>query len=100
MPDLDPQGVPCTIYHRPNARRESVVCRHIYADDAAAIRAHGITLSMEDAGPLGTAVYFDTGHVTDDGEPDEHLITSEGRTCQDTIRAGLAELRKSGRIPD
>lgn len=53
---------------------------------------------MEAAGPLGVAIYFDTGHVTEDG-PDEHLITSEGRTCEDTIRAGLAELRAKGWIP-
>lgn len=79
-----------TIYTRPRGDKEVIVCRNIYDDDADFFRTRSINVSMEADGNSGYIVYADYGARTEDGEPNEMIVMSNGRSCEDT----LAELRQ------
>jgi hypothetical protein len=74
-----------TIYKRPDGRSEVIDCRNVYPDDAKWFEDNHVAISMEDIGG-GFAVYADTGKEVD-GEPDELIELSQGRTCEETLHA-------------
>lgn len=77
-----------TFYMPPNGHREVREFTNVRAEDAEFFEKHGIKISMEAQGS-NAIVYADTGKTTD-GEPDELIQISQGRSCEDT----LAALRK------
>lgn len=78
-----------TIFKSPRGQRAVIEVQHIYPDDEAWFKQHGVKVSMEEAG--GTfVIYGDIGRFEADGRtPSEVLVLSKGRNCEDT----LAELR-------
>lgn len=83
-------SIKATVFLRPNGRQEEIIVENINDDDAKFFNFHGIEISMEESPGLGQTVYADYGAVTEDGEPDEIIVFSRGRSCEDT----LAELRE------
>jgi len=77
--------VKATFYMPPNGRQEVREFTNVRAEDAEFFEKHGIKISMEPQGP-NAIVYADTGKVTD-GEPDELIEISGGRSCEDTLSA-------------
>lgn len=73
-----------TLYMRPHGHTKVIDCANVRSEDEQFFKERGIKLSMED---LGTefVVYADIGKTTEDGEPDELVELSAGRTCEDTL---------------
>lgn len=90
---------PCTIYHRPNGRAETIEIWHIDDADAAWFRANNVKLSMEEDGAGGVIAYADVGLRDEDGEPNEAIEISRGRPCEETLAAlrGQCEAILKGR---
>ena len=82
-------SLPITIYHRPNGRKENIVCREIEDDDAAWFKTNKVHVSMEESGSGGHILYADYGAVDESGESDE-VILMTGRSC----REAMATLRE------
>lgn len=81
-----------TCFIRPNGRKEYVEIPNVYEDDAKYITKNNIKVSIEDIG--GTyCVWLDDGKKNDDNEPDEILVLSGNRNCQDTIKEGVELLK-------
>lgn len=75
-----------TIYSQPHGRTQVVDIPNVLPDDAAYFQRNNISISMEEVG--GTfAIYADYGKRTDDGEPDELIEISSGRSCEETLHA-------------
>ena len=74
-----------TVYKRPDGRSEVIDCRNVYPDDAKWFDDNQVAVSMEDIGDM-IAVYADVGKEVD-GEPDELIELSQGRTCEETLHA-------------
>ena len=81
-------------YERPRGTRHTVEVNNIRPEDEAYILEKDIVLSMEDAPPLGFAVYFDYGRKDEEGTPIEHIEFSGTKSCEDTIAAGVEALRR------
>lgn len=80
-----------TLYQRPDGRQSLVEVTDIDPDDAMWLNQFGVRVSLEEL-PMGeVVVYGDYGAVTEDGDPDEVLVLSKGRTCVEC----MAELRKT-----
>lgn len=75
-----------TFFMPPNARRVVRDITNVFGEDAAFFNRHGIKISMEELTNGMNAAYADTGKVTD-GQPDELIEISKGRSCQDTLQA-------------
>jgi hypothetical protein len=74
-----------TVYHKPDGRQEILDIPNINADDAKWFEANNAVISMEDIGDM-FAVYADIGLVYE-GELDEIMELSMGRTCVETLAA-------------
>lgn len=83
-------GLPVTVYHRPGGRQEQIICREIDDDDTNWFQTRSVKVSMESDGRDGYIVYADYGAVDEEGEPDEIIVLSQGRSCRKT----LSELRE------
>lgn len=75
-----------TCFIPPHGHQEVVEIPNVYPDDEAFFKKYGIKVSMEDLSVGGVACYADTGKVTE-GEPDELIEISRGRSCHDTLQA-------------
>lgn len=75
----------CTMFFPPNAKKVEGEMTHIRPEDQAYFEANGVKISMEDING-NAVVYADTGHVIE-GEPDEQIQISRGRSCEDTMTA-------------
>lgn len=75
-----------TLYKQPHGRTEEIDIRNVYPDDAEFFKTHDIKISMEDIGGM-FAIYADTGAKTEDGEPDELIELSQGRSCEESLNA-------------
>lgn len=91
-------GLPVTIYHRPNGRAEEIICREIDDDDAQWFKTRSVKVSMESDGRDGYILYADYGAVDEEGEPDEIVVLSLGRSCRKTL-AKLRELTEKAMVP-
>lgn len=78
-----------TLYKQPDGRKQEIDIKNVLPDDEAYFTRHKINISMEDIGGQ-FAIYADTGAVDEDGEPDELITISQGRSCEET----LSELRR------
>jgi len=90
--------IQATVFLRPNGRQEEITVKNINDDDANFFKTRSVKISMEDNPGLGTTVYADYGAVTEDGEPDEIIVFSRGRSCEDTM-AELRELVERAMVP-
>lgn len=81
---------PATIYIRPDGRKQGITISNIYSDDAEWFEKYDVLISMEEVGINQAIVYADIGDRDEDGEPDEIIVFSEGRSCEET----LEELRQ------
>jgi len=81
-------SLPVTIYHRPNGRRENIICREIEDADAEWFQTHKVHVSMEESGSGGHILYADYGAVDEDGEPDEVILVTRNscREAMSTLR--------------
>jgi len=84
--------IQCINFKRPDGRKEEVTIRNIYPEDADYINKNNIKVSLED---LGTdyCVWFDDGKIIED-EPDEIIVLSQGKNCQETIKEGVRLLKE------
>lgn len=74
-----------TVFVPPNGEQQEITITKIRAEDREFFEKHGVKISMEELGGQNV-VYADTGKVTD-GEPDELIEISHGRSCEDTLYA-------------
>lgn len=74
-----------TFFMPPNGHREVRELTSVRAEDAEFFEKHGVKISLEELA-FNAVVYADTGKVTD-GEPDELIEISRGRSCEDTLSA-------------
>ncbi|AHG63156.1 hypothetical protein [Advenella mimigardefordensis] len=74
-----------TIFSLPNGTPREVEITNVNPIDAEFFEHHKVKISMEDIGGM-FAVYADIGKVHD-GEPDELIELSQGRSCEDTLNA-------------
>lgn len=77
------------VYQPPHGQKEIIHVTKVYPDDLKWFKEHNAKISMEDLGNM-IAVYADLGWVDEEGQTDEMMTVSAGRSCEDT----LAELRK------
>ena len=82
--------IPVTVYERPNGKRVDIICPNIRDDDANFFTTRSVKISMEECPGSGFAIYADYGAVDEEDEPQEILVFSNGRSCEDT----MAELRE------
>ncbi|MCP1404294.1 hypothetical protein [Achromobacter insolitus] len=75
-----------TFYKPPFGRTEELEITKVRPEDAEYFERNGIRISMEEVGGM-FAIYADTGAKTPDGEPDELIELSRGRSCEDTLQA-------------
>lgn len=78
-----------TLYKPPFGRTEEIDLTEVSTADAEWLEANGVKISLEEIGGQ-FVVYGDIGHKTDDGEPDEVLVISQGRPCREC----MADLRQ------
>lgn len=75
-----------TFYKSPHGRTETIDMRNVYPEDETWFAENHARISMEDLG--GTfVIYADVGVVDEDGEPDEAIELSAGRSCEETLKA-------------
>ena len=80
------------VFEKPNGRQREINVPKVYPDDADYINENNIKVSMEETG--GTfVVYFDYGVRDEDNEPIEHIELSLGKTCEETIKAGVKVIK-------
>lgn len=77
--------ITATLFKHPNGVQETITVNHINDDDAQYINENKIAISMEDAPSLGPVVYADIGKELEDGTPDEIIVLSKGRSCNETF---------------
>lgn len=82
--------IQATAFLRPNGRREEITVANISDDDAYFFNTRGIKVSLEEDSLGGQVVYADYGALDEDGQPEEIIVFSRGRSCEDT----MAELRE------
>lgn len=75
-----------TFYKKPNGAREVIDVTNVDHADESWFAEHNAKLSMEDIGGMH-ACYADVGVKDDEGEPDEAIELSRGRTCRETFHA-------------
>lgn len=83
----------CTFYIKPAGKTRIQEIHNVYEEDAKYINDNDIQLSMEELFENMYAVYFDDGTEVN-GQPDEILVMSKGRTCQETIKEGVQLLKE------
>ena len=84
-----------TLYKQPHGRSEEIDISNVLPEDEAYFKRNKVRISMEEVGGQ-FAVYADDGTEADDGEPDELIELSQGRSCKETLSAlrKLCEQRK------
>lgn len=75
-----------TFYKQPHGRTEVIDVKHINREDAEWFEKHGAAISMEDIGGM-FAIYADIGITDPEGEPNEAIELSHGRSCEETMAA-------------
>jgi len=75
-----------TIYYRPNERGQDTSISAVYPQDAEFFKSNNIKVSLEEIAPLNYAAYADMGSTHNNGEPDEIVAISFGRSCEDTLK--------------
>lgn len=75
-----------TLYKQPFGRTQEIDISEIDDSDAEWLEANGVKISLEEIGGV-FVVYGDIGHKTEDGEPDEIVEISQGRTCRQVMAA-------------
>jgi len=85
-----------TYYKRPKGRREEVPIVYINPEAETYLLENNIQISAEDdVIQGGFVVYFDDGkRLDDDVTPDEIIVMSGGRSCEDTMDEGVELLKK------
>lgn len=83
-----------TFFIKPNGKKINKDITNVYPDDADFINKNKILISMEEMRDGNNVIYFDYGKVDEDGEPEECIEISFGRTCEDTINAGIKQIKK------
>lgn len=75
-----------TLYIRPHGKTKTITVQDIDAADAEWFQNHNANVSMEDMGDLEVVVYADIG-IVNQGEPEEAIELSRGRSCEETFAA-------------
>lgn len=65
---------------------------NVYPEDETFFEENKVRISMEEL-HNNIIVYADYGATTPDGEPDEAIAISGGRSCEDTLQALRAEVQ-------
>lgn len=75
-----------TLFKRPYGQKELVRIRNIDPADQHFLESHNVKVSMEQIIEDQVVVYGDYGAVDSDGEPDEIVVFSDGRSCLETMK--------------
>lgn len=88
--------ITATYFRRPNGRREEIIVKNVRPEAAQYLADHDIKVSMEDDTITGGfVVYLDDGTMLDDDEtPDEIIIISGAKSCEDCLDEGVELLKK------
>lgn len=78
------------LYERPSGGVFDINITEVDAHDAEFFYRNKVKISLEEIGPDDYVAYADIGATNVDGEPDEVMVLSRGRSCRET----LAELRQ------
>ena len=85
------------LYCRPDGRKKDMDIRNVDKADADYIRENNINVSLEELNEEtgDVAIYFDDGTLLDDDEtPDEIVVLSMGKTCNQCMSEGVERLKK------
>ncbi len=82
-----------TCFIPPHGHQEVVEIPNVYPDDEAFFKQYAIKISMEELTIGQVAIYADTSKITE-GEPDELITLSKGRSCHDTLKELRQECEK------
>lgn len=88
-------SIPATLFKAPNGQQEIIEIMKVRPEDEAYIETHDIKLSLEELSTGDIVIYFDYGATLEDGTPNEWLEFAKGRSCEDTIAAGVEEVKRS-----
>ena len=75
-----------TILKRPYGLAELVRIYNIDPDDQRFLESHNVKVSMEYVVEDQVIVYGDYGAVDSNGDPDEIIVISDGRSCVETMK--------------
>lgn len=85
--------IKCTVFIRPNGKKEESVVNNITQEDADYINQNDIKVSMEDIG-YDYCIWLDDGLKNEDGEPDEIIVLANERSCEATITEGVQLIKQ------
>jgi len=86
--------IKATLFIKPNGKKEDIDLKNVYPDDADYINNNHILVSMEELSDNNFAIYFDYGKVDEEGEPDELIELSFGKSCQETIKTAVERIKE------
>ena len=75
-----------TLLKRPYGLAEIVRIRNIDQADQHFLESHNVKVSMEYVVENQVIVYGDYGAVDSNGDPDEIIVISDGRSCLETMK--------------
>ena len=75
-----------TLLKRPYGLTELVRIYDIYPADQQFLESHNVKVSMEFVVENQVIVYGDYGAVDSNGDPDEVIVISDGRSCLETMK--------------
>lgn len=79
-----------TYYRRPTGTPSQIDMTNVLPDDERWFTENNVKVSLEGDGESGVILYGDVGLVSPDGDPEEAILLSQGRTCVECMH----ELRK------
>lgn len=75
-----------TAFIKPLGTKQTIEIEAIYPDDEAYFKAHGVAISLEEDYMPGSFIYYaDYGAVSEDGDPDEVIVLTDGKSSQDSL---------------
>lgn len=75
-----------TLFKRPHGLTELVRIHNIDPADQHFLESHNVKVSMEYINEDQVVVYGDYGAVDSNGDPDEIIVISDGRSCVETMK--------------
>lgn len=86
-----------THFAKPNGKRTQHTMNNIRPEAAKYLNENQISVSTEEGGIVGDIIaYFNDGTMMEDDEhtPDELIVISRGRSCEDVMDEGVELLKK------
>lgn len=83
-----------TLFIKPHGKSQEIDIIQIDKEDEQFLIENNIKLSMEELDDDNNVIYFDYGETNEEDEPEEYIELSNNRSCIDTIKSAVIELKK------